>query len=137
MDHDSSMWSDSPTSVGLIRTSGGNALSGVITWSNRLPLRCVDVFTCCRKLYVDKIVLYLTASGSSACSRLTFMSPVMVIGTDILASVASSAGNSSKNAVVVGCEPGRYTTTRMWLLPPQAGPHHKHSNTLPLFFLLH
>src|SRR6218665_109025 len=78
MDHDSSMWSDSPTSV--IKTSGGNALSGVITWSNRLPLRCVDVFTCCRKLYVDKIVLYLTASGSSACSRLTFMSPVMVKG---------------------------------------------------------
>src|SRR6218665_811338 len=128
MDHDSSMWSDSPTSV--IKTSGGNALSGVITWSNRLPLRCVDVFTCCRKLYVDKIVLYLTGSGSRACSRLIFMSAVMVIGTDILASVVSSAENSSKNAVVVGCEPGQYTTTRMWLLPPEVIRQHIYSNVV-------
>src|SRR6218665_1130781 len=37
-------------------------------------------------------------------------------------------GNSSTNAVVVGCEPGRYTTTRVWLLPPEVVRQHIYSN---------
>src|SRR6218665_1511773 len=58
------------------------------------------------------------------------MSSVMVIGTDIPANVARRAENSSKNAVVVGCERGRYTTTRMWLLSPEVVRLHIYSNAV-------